>query len=96
MFGQSAKPPFGLTSASNQLSLVVSIAAIASPTQRRAASSWPSSAWAAAKYDNHDGRECVAPVDRIASPIFVFHMRNLMDRPGLAKIYQQSQSLRRA
>jgi hypothetical protein len=34
--------------------------------QRLASSNWPSSAWAAAKYDNHDGGKNVAPVDRNA------------------------------
>ena len=31
-----------------------------------ASSNWPNSAWAAAKYDNHDGGKNVAPVDRNA------------------------------
>ena len=59
-------PAMRLTSASNHLSLVVSIMLIASSMHRQASSSWPSSAWASAKYDNHDGNRYVAPVDRHA------------------------------
>jgi hypothetical protein len=47
--------------------LVVSIVLMASPMQRQASSSWPSSAWPAAKYDNHDGKDHVASVDRHAA-----------------------------
>src|SRR6476646_1612721 len=60
-------PARRLASASNHLSLVVSIAVIASPMQRQASSSWPSWAWAAAKCDSHDGKDHVAPVDRHAA-----------------------------
>src|SRR5271166_5159501 len=59
-------PATRLTSASNHVSLVVSTAVIASPMQRQASSNWPSSAWALAKCDNHNGIHCVDPVDRHA------------------------------
>ena len=43
-----------------------------SPMQRQASSSWPSSPWAAAKFDNHDGKYIVAPVDRhVAIPVAI-------------------------
>jgi hypothetical protein len=48
-------PAMRWTSASGHLSLVFSIAVIASPMQRRASSNWPSSAWALAKYDKYNG-----------------------------------------
>jgi hypothetical protein len=54
------------TSASNHFSLVVSIEVVASPIQRQASLNWPSSAWALAKYNKHNGNHIVEPVDRNA------------------------------
>src|SRR4029077_8995768 len=59
-------PAMRLVSASNHLSLVVSIVLIASPMQRQASSIWPRLAWAIAKYDNHRGIHAVTPVGRTA------------------------------
>jgi hypothetical protein len=53
-----------LTSASYQLSLVVSIAVMASPMRREASFNWPRSEYALAKYDNHNGIQIVDPVGR--------------------------------
>src|SRR5215831_12673307 len=55
------------TSASHQLSFVVSTAVIASPMQRHASSNWPSSEYAQDRMDKYHGRKCLAPVDRCAS-----------------------------
>ena len=60
-------PAIRVTSASCNLSLVFSISVSASSMQRQASSSWPRSAWAAAKYDNHNGNHTVDPVDRSAA-----------------------------
>src|SRR5208282_6889560 len=49
-------PAMRWISASNHVSLVVSIVVIASPMQRQASSNWPSSAWALAKYDLKQGQ----------------------------------------
>src|SRR5215470_5966960 len=59
-------PAMRWTSASHHLSLAVSTAVIVSPMQRFAASNWPISALALARYDNHSGIHIVVPVDRIA------------------------------
>src|SRR5271155_1622120 len=53
-------------SASHQLSLDASLAAIASPMQRHASLNWPSLAWTCAKNDMCNGVQHVAPVDRHA------------------------------
>src|SRR6185437_9204021 len=60
-------PASRLVSASHHFSLVVSIAAIASSTQRNASSNWPTSAWLLARYDKNDGANTVYPVDRHAA-----------------------------
>src|SRR6516164_4656427 len=61
----SAISPFmRLISASYHRSLVVSTAVIASPMQRQASSSWPSSAWALDKCAKKNGKYTLDPVDR--------------------------------
>src|SRR5262249_18608457 len=55
------------TSASHQVSLVVAMAVIASPTQRQASSNLPSTPKALAKYDRFKVVHKVDPVDRAVS-----------------------------
>jgi hypothetical protein len=60
-------PAMRLASASNHVSLVVSIVSMASPMLRQASSNWPSSAYALPRYDECNGIQNAVPADRNAA-----------------------------